>query len=72
LAKFGSFEQFWADFVAMAMANSMPSFERKKIKHFNLWENCQNLECNNLVGKPFEFHIYQKIFKESAHKLELQ
>jgi hypothetical protein len=31
LTKFGSFGQFWANSTTMAMADSMPSFERKII-----------------------------------------
>jgi succinate-acetate transporter protein len=33
LTKFGSFGQFWADSVAMVVADSMPSFERKEKKN---------------------------------------
>jgi hypothetical protein len=33
--KLGSFGQYWIDFVAMAVVESMPSFERKKIKNHN-------------------------------------
>jgi hypothetical protein len=29
----GRFWQFWLDSAAMAVANNMPSFKRKKIKH---------------------------------------
>jgi hypothetical protein len=36
LAKFGSFGQTWADFAKLAMAESIPSFKRKKIKLCNL------------------------------------
>jgi hypothetical protein len=32
LTKFGNFGQFWADLAAMALADNMPSFERKKMK----------------------------------------
>jgi succinate-acetate transporter protein len=35
LANFGSFGQFWAEFAAMAMADSMPKLWLKSLKPHN-------------------------------------
>jgi hypothetical protein len=48
LTEFGCFGLFWANLAAMAMVDSMPSFERKKINHHNFCLKCQNLACNGL------------------------
>jgi succinate-acetate transporter protein len=55
LTNFGSFGLFWADSAAMAMADSMPSFERKKRKCHNFCKKCQNLACDGLLESPLNF-----------------
>jgi hypothetical protein len=42
-ADFDKIWQFWIDSVAMAVADSMPSFERKKGKCHIFCKKCQNL-----------------------------
>jgi hypothetical protein len=56
LAKFGSFGQFWANLATMAMAESMPLFEKKIPKTMS-----KNLLTNwkyNSMPKIPKFHIW--------------
>jgi hypothetical protein len=63
LTKFGSFGLFWTDSAAMAMGDSMPSFERKKRNHHNFCKKCQNLACNGLLESPLNFPSTKKVSK---------
>jgi hypothetical protein len=47
----------------MAMADNMPSFERKKRKHHNFCEKCQNLVCDGLLESPLNFPSTSKVSK---------
>jgi hypothetical protein len=58
-----SFRQFWANLAAMAMANNMPSFERKKRKRHNFCKKCQNLASDGLLESPLNFPSTQKVSK---------
>jgi hypothetical protein len=60
---FGKIGQFWVDLAAMVAANSMPSFERKKIKCHNLWRTCHNLACNGLLESLLNFPSTKKVSK---------
>jgi hypothetical protein len=63
LTKFGCFGLFWADSIAMVVANSMPLFERKKRKHQNFCKKCHNLECDGLLDSPLNFPSTKKVSK---------
>jgi hypothetical protein len=64
LTKFGSFGQFWADSAAMAVADSMPSFERKERKCHNFCKKCQNLACDGLLESHLNFPSTKKVSKK--------
>jgi hypothetical protein len=48
---------------AMAVADSMPSFERKKRKHHNFCKKRQNLACDGLLESPLNFPPTKKLSK---------
>jgi hypothetical protein len=63
LTKFGYFGLFWVDSTAMAMADSMPSFERKERERHNFCKKCQNLASDGLMESPLNFPSSKKISK---------
>jgi hypothetical protein len=50
----------------MAMADSMPSIERKKRKRHNFCKKCQNLACDGLLESTLNFPFTKKL------KIQLQ
>jgi hypothetical protein len=54
---------FWADLAAMAMADSMPSFERKERKCHNFCKKYQNLACDGLLESPLNLPSTKKVSK---------
>jgi hypothetical protein len=63
LAKSYNIGQFWVDSVAMAVADCMPPFERKKRKRHNLCKDCQNLACDGLLESPLNFPSTENVSK---------
>jgi hypothetical protein len=47
----------------MAMAKSIPTFERKNRKLHNFCKKYQNLACNDLLKSPLNFPFTQKVSK---------
>jgi hypothetical protein len=63
LTKFDSFEQFWTDSTTMAMADSMPPFQREKRKRHNFCKKCHNLAYDGLLESPLNFPCTKKVSK---------
>ena len=63
LTKFACFGLFWANSVAMAVADNMPSFERKERKCHNYCKKCHNLACDGLLESPLNFPFTKKVSK---------
>jgi hypothetical protein len=55
LADFGSFGQFWADFPAFTVAESMPELGLKSSKPHNFSTVSPNVTCN---GSLESYHPY--------------
>jgi hypothetical protein len=66
LAKSYNIGQFWVDSVAMAVADCMPPFERKKRKRHNLCKKCQNLACDGLLESPTLNFPSTKFFSKNS------
>jgi succinate-acetate transporter protein len=55
LANFGSFGQFWAEFAAFTVAESMPKLGLKSSKPNNFSTMSSNVTCNGLLES---YHPY--------------
>jgi hypothetical protein len=68
LATFGSFGQFWADFPAFTVAESMPELGLKSSKPHNFLTVSPNVTCNGSL----ESHIYSlKKFQKIPKKITI-
>jgi hypothetical protein len=62
-ADFDKIWQFWTDSGTMAVADSMPSFERKKRECHKFCKRCQNLASDGLLESPLNFPSTRKVSK---------
>jgi hypothetical protein len=49
LADFGNFGQFWAEFAAFTLAESLPEVRLKSLKRSNSWTVSPNVACSNFL-----------------------
>ena len=60
---FGKFWQFWADFVALAVAVRMPKVWLKSLKSHNLWTMSPNVTCRVSLKSYHPYPRPQKVSK---------
>jgi hypothetical protein len=63
LADFGSFGQFWADFAALTVVDSMPQLGLKSLKPHNFWTISPNDTCSISLESYNPYLQPQKVSK---------
>jgi hypothetical protein len=63
LANFGKFGQFWADFPAFTVAESMPELGQKSSKPHNFSTVSPNITCNGSLESYNPYLLPQKLSK---------
>jgi hypothetical protein len=67
LANFGNFGQFWADFAALTVANSMPQHGLKSLKPHNVWTISPNDTCSISLESYNPYLQPQKVSKNQKN-----
>jgi hypothetical protein len=63
LANLGSFGQFWADFAALIVADSMPQLGLKSYKPHNFWTISPNVMCSVSLESYHPYLLPEKFQK---------